>query len=55
MPCEHDKAISDFTEAIRLNPNYAKTYYNRGVSYDEKGEQEKADADFGKAQELGLE
>jgi tetratricopeptide (TPR) repeat protein len=30
---EYDKAISDFTEAIRLDPNYAAAYYNRGLAY----------------------
>ena len=48
---EFDKAIADYTEAIRLNPKNAKAYYNRGTSYAKKGEQDKADADFAKAKE----
>ena len=50
---EYDKAIADYTEAIRLNPNdnYAytwrgRTYKQRGLSYDEKGEYDKAIADY---------
>ena len=27
---EHDQAIADYTEAIRLKPDYAEAYYNRG-------------------------
>src|SRR6476646_10325034 len=26
----HDGAIADYHEAIRLDPNYANAYYNRG-------------------------
>lgn len=52
---ELDKAIADFTEAIRLSPEYAKAYYNRGVAYERKAEQPKAEADFAKAKELGYE
>ena len=28
----HDKAISDFNEAIRLDPNFALAYNNRGMA-----------------------
>src|SRR5438477_17470 len=27
---QHDKALADFTEAIRLDPNMAVAHYNRG-------------------------
>ena len=30
---DHDKAIADFTEAIRLDPKDADAYYYRGFSY----------------------
>jgi tetratricopeptide (TPR) repeat protein len=28
-----DRAIADFSEAIRLNPRHAVAFYNRGVAY----------------------
>ena len=47
-----DEAIADYTEAIRLNPEYAAAYYNRGVVYEKQGKQAEADADYAKAEEL---
>ena len=47
------KSVIAYTEAIRLDPNYALAYYNRGVAYQNIGEKDKADADFAKAKELG--
>ncbi|MEC8537757.1 MAG: tetratricopeptide repeat protein [Bacteroidota bacterium] len=29
---QHLKAINDFTETIKLKPNEAKAYFNRGIS-----------------------
>jgi S1-C subfamily serine protease len=46
---EFDRAISDFTEAVRLNPAAAGPYYNRGNSYYGKGEFDRAIADFSQA------
>jgi tetratricopeptide (TPR) repeat protein len=31
------KAIKCLTEAIRLDPDYALAYYNRGLAYEELG------------------
>ena len=42
---DHDQAIADCTEAIRLDPKNADAYYNRGNSYARKGEYDKAIAD----------
>ena len=44
-----DRAISDYSEAIRINPGYAKAYYNRGKALSAKGDNEIAIADYGKA------
>ena len=49
---EYDKAISEFTEAIRLNPNYILAYNNRATAYGKQGKNDKANADFTKAKEL---
>ena len=39
---EYDKAIADFTEAIRLDPKNAKAYRSRGVAWAHKQEFAKA-------------
>ena len=46
---EHDQSIADLTEAIRLNPERAFAYCERGFAYGAKGEHEKATADFDRA------
>jgi len=43
---EFDKAIADFTEAIRLNPEYDLAYIVRGLAYSEKGEHGRAITDY---------
>ncbi len=48
----HDKAISDFTRGIRLNPRHAKAHGNRGVSYGQQGDLDKAIHDFNRSIEL---
>ena len=47
-----DTAISDFTEAIRLNPKHPLAYSNRGGAYGSKGELDKAISDFTEAIQL---
>ena len=39
---DYESAIVDFTEAIRLNPNYAAAYTNRGNAYRAKGDNDRA-------------
>jgi lipoprotein NlpI len=46
---ENDRAIQDFNEAIRLNPNYAQAYNNRGIAYFDKRENDRAIQDFNEA------
>ena len=46
---EHDKAIADFTEAIRIDPKLSGAYSNRGSAWDNKGEHDKAIADYTEA------
>jgi len=46
---EVDRAIADYDEAIKLNPNVAEVYNNRGVAYEKKGEVDRAIADYTKA------
>ena len=43
------RAIEDYTEAIRLDPELAVAYSNRGLAYDELGQMERAVADFDEA------
>jgi tetratricopeptide (TPR) repeat protein len=45
----HDLKIADYTEAIRLNPNYSEAYQMRGYTYDDKKEYDRAIADYSQA------
>jgi len=51
---QYDRAIEDYNQAIRLNPNYAIAFYNRGVSWERKNALQRALADFKKFSELAL-
>ncbi len=42
---EHDRAIADSTEAIRLDPKCAVAYHNLGNDYGNKGKYDKAIAE----------
>ncbi len=51
---ELDKAIADYTEAIRLNPACLTPYYLRGKAFQqEQDHKAKAEADFAQAKRLG--
>ena len=50
---EYDKALADYTEALRLDPNYAFVYMNRAFTYLWKNENRTAyEADKKKALEI---
>ena len=46
---EHDRAITDYDQAIRLDPNFAKAYLNRGASYYGKSDYDRAIQDYTEA------
>ena len=46
---DYDRAIADFDQAIKLNPNHDLAFYNRGLAFRDKGEIDRAVADFGQA------
>ena len=43
------QAIEDYGEAIRLEPQYAKAYYNRGNAYAVQGKHQQAIEDYDEA------
>jgi tetratricopeptide (TPR) repeat protein len=43
---QYDRAIEDFDQAIRLNPNYAEAFGRRGDAYFGKGQYDRAFEDF---------
>ncbi len=45
----YDRAIDKYDEAIRLKPDYADAYNNRGLAYQARGNTDQAIADFGEA------
>lgn len=46
---DHDRAISDYTETIRLDPGDASAYYNRGNAWKAKGDIDRAVSDYSEA------
>jgi len=51
---KYSNAISDYTKAININPNYAEAYNNRGNAYCNSGNRKKACEDWRKAYSLGI-
>ena len=45
----YDKAIADFTEAIRLDPNWPRRITTGAIAYGSKGDYDKAIADYTEA------
>ena len=48
----YENAVRHYTEALKLKPDFAEVYYNRGVAYGEKGEFDNAIRDYDRAIEL---
>jgi tetratricopeptide (TPR) repeat protein len=46
---EYDRAIHNYTEAIKINPKYAMCFNSRGNAYFMKGQYDKAISDYDKA------
>ena len=46
---DSDRAIQDYSQAIRINPKFASAYNNRGVAYDHKGDYDRAIQDYEQA------
>ncbi len=49
---EANRDIADYTEAIRLKPDYAAAFNSRGLAYENRGEKAKAEEDYAKAKAL---
>ncbi|MDR0456632.1 MAG: tetratricopeptide repeat protein [Treponema sp.] len=43
---DYDRAIKEYTETIRLNPNCAGVYFFRGFAYGQKNDHDRAIADY---------
>ena len=48
----YNRALKNYSQAIKLNPNNSATYSGRGVTYENLGDLKKALADYDKALEL---
>jgi tetratricopeptide (TPR) repeat protein len=46
---DHDRAIADYSEMIRLDPRNAHAYDQRGFSYNQKGDYDRAIVDLNEA------
>jgi tetratricopeptide (TPR) repeat protein len=51
---DYDRAIADYTEAIRLDPNSVAAYFGRAGAYSDRGDVDRAMADYTAAQRLAL-
>ena len=52
---QYDRAIGDFDEAIRLDPNYAVAFKDRGYAFRFIGQYDRAIADYQKVLMLKID
>ncbi len=43
---DYDRAITEYNEALRIDPKYAAAYHNRGFAWQNKGDYARAIADY---------
>ncbi|MDR3123858.1 MAG: tetratricopeptide repeat protein [Treponema sp.] len=55
MKKDPDRALADFSEAVRLKPDYADAYMNRGNIHSDLSNLDQAIADYNKAINLKLD
>lgn len=48
----YDRAIADFNEAIRIDPQSAFAYFSRGNAYSDNGDYDRAFADYDESLQL---
>jgi tetratricopeptide (TPR) repeat protein len=48
----YDRAIQDYDQAVKLNPNYADAFNNRGDAYSDEGQSDRAIQDYDQAIKL---
>ena len=49
---EYERAVEDYDQAIRINPNYSEAYHNRGIAFHRLGHYEESERDLAKVAEL---
>ena len=52
MRGQSDRAIQDFSQAIKINPNHVGALYSRGLTYSNKGLWDRAIQDYDEAIKL---
>ena len=50
---EDDKAFADFTEVLKINPDYGKAYDGRGDVFEHRGKYDEAISEYDKAIKFG--
>lgn len=49
---QYEEAVEEYTEALRIDPEYAGAYYNRGYAYYLMGRYDRSIADYSKSLRL---